>query len=1049
MLTGPTVRYRLARAGRPAGPLTPTVEQAAVVDHDIDHASGRLRVLAGPGTGKTATLVEAIAARVERGAVPESILALTFSRRASRELADRVTQRLAVTTRAPMVRTLHSYAWGLLRYWAVRSGQPAPRLLGGAESDRMVRDLLAGHLESGAGGWPDRLRPALGSAAFAAELRDLMLRSAERGVDPGRMATLGRRSDRPEWTAAAAFIREYQQVADLRQGSSGLGAALDQAELVGAALRLLDLDEVLGAEQARIRHLFVDEYQDVDPAQAALIERLASAGAELVVVGDPDQSIYAFRGAQAGALTKFSADATVTLTTSRRSGPAILAAAGRVAALLPAIPGAPGHRDLRVGDAGIVDDVDLRVLPTAAREAAYIADQLRRAHLLEGVPWSRMAVLLRSPKQGLTALRRACAVAGVPVRAAAEDRVAVADPVAAALVWILECGLDASRLTGQRAMDLLGSPLAGMDALALRRLRRAVRSACPEGGSAADQIAAALLGGPLPADLPFDLARPVLTLAQLLRIVADASAAPAAESVLWDVWSASGLAGPLTAASERGGSAGQRADAALDAVVGLFDAAADLAARLPRAGVAAFVSQVTGQAVPAGPMTEPTATGAVTVLSAHAAKGLEWDVVAVAGVQEGSWPDLRPRGSLLDGAELLDLAAGGPGRRPASADMLADERRLFYVACTRARHRLVVTAVQGDDTAPSRFLDELAGDALTIQTWPQIAGRERRALHLAELVADLRRAVTNPETGPEIAELAAGQLARLAAAGVPGAHPDHWYGLRDLSTEAPAVSPGSTVRVSPSAVEALETCALRAVLERRGARRPAADAQSMGILVHAAAEGLGRGVSRAEVDAALEAHLAAQDQLPEWQRNRLRRFVTAMTEAVAGWIADNADQRRPLGVEVPLDVRLPADDGEANPVRLSGRIDWLGVRVDDGTAVVSDFKTSSTQPTKAEVAENAQLGTYQLAVELGAFDDLRPGLRPGGAELVQLRSGRAKVLSQLPLPEAGRADREAAVRRAAGRLAAAGAPATENKHCERCGVRTSCPLQPEGRQVTR
>ena len=140
----------------------------------------------------------------------------------------------------------------------------------------------------------------------------------------------------------------------------------------------------------------------------------------------------------------------------------------------------------------------------------------------------------------------------------------------------------------------------------------------------------------------------------------------------------------------------------------------------------------------------------------------------------------------------------------------------------------------------------------------------------------------------------------------------------------------------------------------------------------------------------------------------------------------------------------------ARPIRCGfrpGRLARGQGRGRDG--VVSDFKTSSTQPTRAEVAENAQLGTYQLAVELGAFDGLRPGLRPGGAELVQVRSGRAKVLGQLPLEETGRADREAAVRRAAARLAAAGAPATENKHCERCGVRTSCPLQPEGRQVTR
>ncbi len=530
MVTGPagslragtsgSARYRLRRPALPVGPLVPTAEQAVV----IGNRTRRLRVLAGPGTGKTATLVEAVAERITgRGVDPRSILLLTFSRRAAAELTDRLTRRLGVTVRDPMVRTLHSYAWSLLRARAAAAGQPPPRLLGGGESDRMVRELLAGHAESAGAGWPEQLRPALTSAAFAAELRDLLMRAAERGVDPGRMAEFGRRAGRPEWVAAARFAREYQQVSDLRQGTSGLGVALDQADLTRAALAALTQDDVGAAEQARVRHLFVDEYQDVDPAQVALIERLAAGAAELVVVGDPDQSVYSFRGSDPGALGRLEADATVALSLSRRSGTTLLAATRRISGLLPGIPSFPRHRELTAADPERRSDLDIRVLPTAAREAAYVADQLRRAHLLEGVPWSRMAVVVRSPAAALPALRRSFAVAAIPLAVSADDRTPMADPVAAALVSVLECGLDATLVSGQRALDLLASPVGGLDALGLRRLRRAVRAAGPDAGSSADQIAAILLGAPLPAGLPDDLSRPPRKLAELLRIVGSAA----------------------------------------------------------------------------------------------------------------------------------------------------------------------------------------------------------------------------------------------------------------------------------------------------------------------------------------------------------------------------------------------------------------------------------------------------------------------------------------------------------------------------------------------
>ena len=160
-MTAPTApAYRLVRAPRPAAgaPVLDAAQRAVV-----EHPGGPLLVLAGPGTGKTTTLVEAVVARAAAGVPVDDMLMLTFSRRAAGELRDRVTARLPGTVREPLARTLHSYAFGILRLANQRGAEgeaplPPPRLLSGAEQDVIVRDLLAGR---GPGRWPETLRPAL------------------------------------------------------------------------------------------------------------------------------------------------------------------------------------------------------------------------------------------------------------------------------------------------------------------------------------------------------------------------------------------------------------------------------------------------------------------------------------------------------------------------------------------------------------------------------------------------------------------------------------------------------------------------------------------------------------------------------------------------------------------------------------------------------------------------------------------------------------------------------------------------------------------------
>ena len=208
-----------------------------------------------------------------------------------------------------------------------------------------------------------------------------------------------------------------------------------------------------------------------------------------------------------------------------------------------------------------------------------------------------------------------------------------------------------------------------------------------------------------------------------------------AEDVLWEVWRSSALGDRWYGAIVRAGRApgepdnGPRwraaaADRDLDAVVVLFDAAARFVDRLPGARTEVFLDHVLGQQLPADTIAPSADRGdAVRLLTAHAAKGLEWDLVAVAGVQEGVWPDLRLRGSLLGSERLVDVLTGraeGAGLAASlvgqTSALLDEERRLFYVATTRARRRLLVSAVSSaavggadHEEQPSRFLLELLG----------------------------------------------------------------------------------------------------------------------------------------------------------------------------------------------------------------------------------------------------------------------------------------------------------------------------------------------------
>ncbi len=392
---------------------------------------GVVRVLGGPGTGKTSLLVDTAAARIGAGADPESVLLLTGSGRLGARtrgvltaalLSSRTDAPCRAAVREPLVRSVHAYAFAVLRLAAQRQGDPPPRLIAGAEQDGIIRELLAGDVEDGAHAWPDTLRAALTTDGFATELRDLLSRCAERGVDPLDLQRIGRLNGRPEWVAAGRFARQYEQVMLLRS-AAGMAApqatvpALGAAELVGAALEAFAVDPgLLAAEHARIGILLVDDAQNLDPQAARLVRVLADGVDAAVLAGDPNQAVFGFRGADAAALLDIGGPA-VELATSHRCAAAIARAVSGVARLLP------GHSPARdiTGPDGPDGSVAAVLAASEHAEAAVVADTLRRAHLVDDVPWSQMAVIVRSVPRAGAGLPRALTAAGVPVAPPAMD----------------------------------------------------------------------------------------------------------------------------------------------------------------------------------------------------------------------------------------------------------------------------------------------------------------------------------------------------------------------------------------------------------------------------------------------------------------------------------------------------------------------------------------------------------------------------------------------------------------------------------------------------
>lgn len=944
------------------------------------------------GSGKTRVLVERVRRFVRAGLDPDAVLVLTPGRREATALRDRLALAVGGASSGPLARSVASFSFQLVRAAAAAAGDEPPQLLTGGDEDQILQDLLEGDAldeAGGAGRWPQWLGADVRSSkGFRAEVRAFFADCTALGIEPGALAEFGRSRGIEVWPALASFFAEYLHVrADLR------GAHRDAAGLVREAGGIVRTGAggASSGPLAGLKVVLVDDAQELTLGGVELLEACADRGIAVLAFGDPDIGSGAFRGASPENFARLARTLRGPVLTLRDVHRCTTMQADLVSGITQRI-GAVGVIAHRAAPVGVTPDGSVRALVarSASEEYDLIARLLRERHVHDGIPWGQCAVIAHDTRQ-VTALEAELAAREVPTRAPGPGRALGSLPAVQDLLALIQlAAADVDTWTPQSAAGALAA--AGIDPIGLRRLRGSMRTA--EIAAGGDRSAGELLLSALQHRAEFATvdtrearraARVAETLEQLRERLAGGATV---HELLWLAWERSGNERVWAQAAQGTGPLAEQAGRDLDAVVALFQSAKRFVERRgERVGPAdaqVFVHGIRHADVAEDRLGAPERDDCVQVLTPAGAVATQFDTVVVAGVQDGVWPNTRLRGSLLESWRLADAVRrheddGEPDILDRRREAMHDELRLFARAVSRASARVVVTAVDDDDTGPSVFFDLLPE--------PERAGAGREhPLSLRGLVAQHRRTLTIGST-PEAARAAVGQLALLADAGVPGAAPHEWYGVAEPTSDEPLRDlEREDIRVSPSRLHALEECELNWAIADLGGDAGGAVA-GLGTIIHAAMEHVA-GPDEDRLWDEVQARWGELEFDSVWldraERARARDLVRRLNIYLRDFEGAGG---RLVEAEPHFEVAIAIADGDETPehgIILSGYIDRVEVLA-DGSVVIVDLKTGKREPqTDSGVADNPQLAAYQLAFDSGAIAAVA-GRPAGGAKLLVLR----------------------------------------------------------------
>ena len=1011
------------------GDITFDADQQRVIDHGV----GALTALGGPGTGKSSVLEERfLRLALEDDCSPDRILFLVPNRAQKMALQDRLTRRLLFEKGLDALIEVPVYTWhGLANHLVSRHydklgySEP-PVLLTSPEHWGAVRQALTNPDE--ALNWSTNHRHLLHNRGFADEIVDFCIRAEQRVLREPELNALA--NARPEWADVVQFFKAHRK-------RMQLSARVDYPMLLNEATDLLaNFDDVRGALHRRYLHVLVDDGQELALVQQRMLHFLTQFGVEgtdssersLVLAGDPDSAIETFRGAEPEWIQDFAKEfgphESVTLETCYRQGPAM-------GAQTSGLIGRNGDADHRPNEFRGDAELEVHAFQSLAAEVDAIARSIRLAHLEEKIPFDDMAILLTSPRSMLPPLERALDALEVPFSIAAPDRPLAREPIVRAFTDLAKFAFE-DEPEPEKLVELLRSPLIDLEDATVRELERIARLQNRPLGAVLEELPADIDGEPEARSKITEL----LDLRNLLRSKKDAPA----DQAFWVVWERSRLCATLQERARR--SLNDPAHRDLDALVAFSRALGRFVERRRREGTFGAYLETIGRAdFGSDPWLPPErAAGGVNVVSFHGAKGKEWSLVAVAGAIDGSIPKGRRATGLFDPYFLDETNVVQRARKNEMED-----RRVFYVAITRATKRCIVTTSPGPTRRgePSRFIEELFGAFPEVET----PADDMRPLTFSEAAARYRRVLADA-SAPAVERIAAlatiEEIVKLDPA-CSSARPDEWWwrwdwtdgkiSIREQQQRQDDDLPLDKLRTSYSRIGTYDNCGLQYLLSvALGLDPESSHNMAFGSWIHKVfetieIEKLGPPQAYALYDELFDASVFPNKAIAR----QFYRDGQLMIERYGKHLKPGTAVLPEKAFKVDLDGH-----------RITGRID----RIDKvgKNLVISDYKTSSAAIQWDEARESLQLAIYYLAAKKDP--EIAELGEPASMQLIYPKPplSRGDVVKRTQKPEEAEKVLERLPELIEGALAEDFRPNPE-ADCKWCKFKPLCPLWSEGKEL--
>lgn len=918
---------------------------------------GHFLLFGAPGAGKT-TQLRLLAQKLGREKGANSVLAVTASRESAAELRNSLLLDIGLPSHGPIARSLSSLAYWLLDSSYRKKGLESPKLLSGASQLELIAELVNEAKAAGkAKDWKLPLQ-SVGLMGFAQELRDLLGVFLERGYSIEQIAEFENQFPNLKLSVLLDIYPSYLN----RIKQLGL---MDSAELLSQALKVLQAEPEL---LEKVQQVLIDDAQELTPAAFALVAELASKRSVGFFL-DPDATVLGFRGA-------LGAELPIQVKQNLKNVHEVFLQANhsvrfegigqllnKISNRIPASNAGKQRKSLLENNSA-TGEVTQKVFQSSNQELDFLATEIRKLKLVEEVASEEIVVIARTRPQ-LERLQQGLASRGVATRIQGSQAALREQFASRSLLTLALAILDPEKSDASLVKEILTSAFCGLDSLGLRRLTRQLSFKERSAGLARsqDEILQELIRTQTHLELEGPEAGKLKRLQELIvKIRESENLKP--HQLVSEIWDASGLA-PLWQERARGRSeVALAANRDLDSMLEFFAAAKRFQDRNPAATALDFVNYQLRLAIPEDSLAPIGLQDAVVLATPSSLIGKRFKFGFLPRLQDGIWPNLRPRNSLL-GASAIEEYLRGRSDDPLqpARNELVDELRLLYKSVGSVAERIWFTAMQSLEEQPSQIFNILFGRPSQPETFV-------REFDLRHRVGRLRQQLAKTSDSQ-----AALELASLSELGVAGANPAGWFGLLPASSEAGLYDPDQSVFVSPSKIENFEKCPLHWFISEHGGDGSGFEA-SLGTLIHAALE-----KARDNADQLVPAIDSLWHELEfeaQWQSAAQRQKALAMLANLAQYL----EQKSAELVQAEAEFNMPI-----GRLVIAGKIDRL--EKTSAGIFVADLKTGKVG-TKEEVAQNRQLALYQLAAQ----KVLVPDQKVLGAKIIS-------VSPKLSTPEQG------------------------------------------------